>query len=87
MPVLPEEGERPTDREAEQGADTRRFQHDPHEGPQTARGVESPNASHDEQPVLGPPHQRSEDPGGDRESRGKVVATAAIIGFGAARSG
>ena len=87
MPMFPEEAERPTDRESRQRADKCGFHHDPHECPQTARGVESPNAAYDEQPILRPAHECSEDPGCDRESRSNVIATATIVGLGAARSG
>src|SRR6476646_4974552 len=87
VPAFPEEGERPTNGEADESADASCLDNHPDEIEQPASRIEPPNASHDEQPILRAPRQRGEDPAGDGQAGGEVIAAAAIVGLGTPRPG
>ena len=79
VPVFPDKAQRPADRKANDGADAGGFDDDPHEREEPTRGIEPPNAAHDEQPVLRAAQERGEDSAGDGHPGGEIVPPEAVV--------
>ena len=79
MPTLPREAEKPADSRADERSDNGGLGDDEHEVPESTRGVEAPNAAHNEQPGSGALYERGEDSEAYRAARREVAATGTIV--------